>query len=220
MTSSINNYYTLNYSQPEEYHFSHDSIFLSRHVFEVIKSQSLDYNHILDLCAGCGVVGIDLLYHLNRDNLKPPQEVDFVEIQQEYAPHFEKNLNSVRGILKTHILSDYKIINYSHVIHDPKLKGHYQLIICNPPYFRLNYGSLSASEFKNRCRFFIDSDFRSLIEAISYCLAPNGKAFVLIKSLKKHGVDVEQELKIFSTGMTFKKIGVVRATDLFEFTKN
>jgi len=103
MPSSINNYFTLNYSQPEEYHFSHDSIFLSRHVFEIIKSQGLHYNRILDLCAGCGVIGIDLLFHINKEKLKLPLELDFIEIQNIYFPHFQKNLALVGALLKNPI---------------------------------------------------------------------------------------------------------------------
>lgn len=219
MTSSINNYFTLNYSQPDEYHFSHDSIFLSRHVFELLKSEGLNYNHILDLCAGCGVVGLDLLFHINQENLKLPLALDFIEVQDIYGSHFEKNLASVEQLLTSDLLSFFKIINYRDVTKDPLFQGRYDLIVCNPPYFRLNHGSLSGSEFKNRCRFFIDSNFRSLIEAVQYCLAPMGKAFVLIKNLKKHGLDIEQELSVYATEMTFQKIGIVRTTDLFAFTK-
>lgn len=223
MSSSVNNYFTLNYSQPEEYHFSHDSIFLSRQVFEIIKSQGLSYDYILDLCAGCGVVGIDLLYHLNKENLKLPTELDFIEVQEIYSQHFEKNMLSIKPLLKASLKTNLKATfireNYSQVIRNPQLQGRYQLIICNPPYFRLNHGSLSNSEFKNRCRFFIDSDFKSLIEAISYCLAPDGKAFILIKNLEKHGLNIQQELKDYASDLRFQKIGVVRATDLYEFTK-
>lgn len=57
--SSINKYPTFHYSQPSDYHFSHDSVFLAREIFERHSDQLAKGNvQILDLCAGCGIVGM------------------------------------------------------------------------------------------------------------------------------------------------------------------
>ena len=63
--SSINNFFTFNYQQPNEYHFSHDSVFLARKAFEYVQSNYTSYDQVLDLCAGCGVVGLDFFFHIS-----------------------------------------------------------------------------------------------------------------------------------------------------------
>ncbi|MGL6035003.1 MAG: hypothetical protein ACRC0N_08060, partial [Acinetobacter johnsonii] len=58
-------YYTYNYKQPDEYRFSLDSIHLARFVASQLASHSeLGSLRVLDLCAGCGVIGIELSWHL------------------------------------------------------------------------------------------------------------------------------------------------------------
>ncbi|MBV2168118.1 MAG: hypothetical protein KUL82_05355 [Bdellovibrio sp.] len=61
--SSINPHYTFHYSQPEEYRFSHDSVMLARKVFERVSASAMENWRGLDLCSGCGIVGLDFLFH-------------------------------------------------------------------------------------------------------------------------------------------------------------
>jgi tRNA1(Val) A37 N6-methylase TrmN6 len=65
--SSVNQKPTFNYSQPEDYHFSHDSVFLAQKVSEIIQKEELRLKSVLDLCSGCGIVGMDLLYYLQQN---------------------------------------------------------------------------------------------------------------------------------------------------------
>ena len=110
------------------------------------------------------------------------------------------------------------IQNYDTLQGNIEKKDYYDLIVCNPPYFRNNQGKLSPSEFKNRCRFYMDSDFKKLLNSISYSLKKAGKAFVLIQSLEDHKIDILTELQ---SQKNFKILhrGRVRATDLYQLTK-
>jgi tRNA1Val (adenine37-N6)-methyltransferase len=210
--SSLNLHYTIKYSQPEDYHFSHDSVFLARQVFE---RPRINTKRVLDLCSGCGVVGLDYLYHLNEAKSGLPEKVDFLEVQDIYRPHFEKNLAS----LDTEVTCDYLALNYNQVFEVQKLKNNYDLILCNPPYFRADQGALSKSEFKNRCRFFLDSDFKTLMAAIEYLLTAQGEAFILIQDLIQHGINIEAELDACSENLRFQKLQKIRKTDLYLITK-
>ncbi len=209
--SSINDHYTFQYSQPSEYRFSHDSVFLARHVFERLKNLSLESYRILDLCAGCGVVGLDFLFHCENELGLLPTRCDFIEIQSEYLAHFSVNAQRFSRDHIHFINSNYECLLSAEFF---RL---YDLIICNPPYFQVTQGKLSPSEFKNRCRFYMDSDFATLLRGIENSLRPGGIAFVLMRDLSDHGLDVLAEARgILSAGITLRVTGEVRGTTLIE----
>ena len=173
--ASINPYYTFQYSQPGDYRFSHDSVFLARRVFELVREEvSADWR-ILDLCAGCGIVGMDFLYHCRSELQITPKDFDFLEIQSEYEEHFEINKQRLH-LPDTNI----RFLNRNYVDADPSRQ--YNLILCNPPYFNPRAGKLSPSPFKNRCRFFMDATPEELIAAIERSLLPGARAYVLSRS--------------------------------------
>ncbi len=76
-------------------------------------------------------------------------------------------------------------------------------------------GKLSPSDFKNRCRFFIDSDLKNLIEFIQRSLSHEGVAFVLLKDLTQNGYAIEDELFKFDQQLKITKLEKIRTTDLF-----
>jgi len=204
--------FTYDYSQPDEYHFSMDSTLTSAFVAENMKNQNPDdHFQVLDLCAGCGVMGFELSFR-NR-NIK---NIDFLEVQEIYKEHFEENLRRVnRSDLKTNWLQ----MNYEELL-QPKHRHQYDLILCNPPYFQVGQGKLSPSEFKNRCRFFMDSTFPKLIEVLVHTLRPEGEAFVLIRSLKDHKLDLINEMiSILPSNFSYQKVADIRGTDLFRINQ-
>lgn len=214
--SSINPHFTFQYSQPSEYKFSHDSVFLARQVFDFLKSEDLSQFHCLDLCAGCGVVGLDFLFHFTTESVTPPASFDFLEIQNIYQTHFIHNQAQL-PTMNTRL--EFKNLNYDQ-LKTKAFQNYYDLILSNPPYFSPDQGKLSPSEFKNRCRFFLDSDFKNLIEGIEFSLKKGGRAYVLIRNLEDHGINYLSEARRHLHPSTSLEVcGDIRGTHLALITK-
>jgi hypothetical protein len=80
---------------------------------------------------------------------------------------------------------------------------------------------LSPSVFKNRCRFYIDSDFKSLLKGISSCLAINGQAYMLLRDLPEHNWNsLAEATKVLEDKMTINIIGDIRGTHFVKFCHN
>jgi tRNA1(Val) A37 N6-methylase TrmN6 len=191
--------FTYEYSQPEDYHFSLDSVEMPWEVAQYLKGRIAEDNlmkksspsdflrnqmrwwRCLDLCAGCGVLGFELNFHLPQI-----QRIDSIEVQSVYRSHFESNRSKVQNDGEFYFLE----LNYEKLIGNPSFQRAYDLIVCNPPYFQPGQGKLSPSEFKNRCRFFMDSTFEKLLESIDFCLSDSGEAFLLLRDLEDHDLDL------------------------------
>lgn len=197
--SSINPHYTFNYSQPEAYRFSHDSVFLARRVFEMSAGRIQSNWRVLDLCAGCGIVGMDFLFHCKKELGVTPALCDFLEIQSDYQQHFEINRKQL-GIPETEL----RFLQQNYTLKTPTP---YDLILCNPPYFSKDQGKLSPNTFKNRCRFFIDASAADLLEAVARALAPQGEAFILSRT------SLPENSKLLARGA-----GDIRGTHLIHLT--
>lgn len=216
--TSVNPHYTFNYSQPEEYRFSHDSVFLAREVFKLTRGQNLENAKVLDLCAGSGIVGLDFLFHRAEAGLTLPALTDFLEVQQIYLTHFELNTAAFKSASHTEARLQFIKANYE-ILQNSEYTDTYNLILCNPPYFRPDQGKLSDSEFKNRCRFFLDSDFENLVKSLENCAAPEAQIYILLNSLEDHGINIENEIQRISQKLTLKKIGLIRSTDFWLLQK-
>lgn len=213
MKMTKNLQYSYEYSQPKGYRFSLDSVFLAQKVAEKLKfSPDLEKMNVLDLCSGCGVVGLELHFHLNT-----LRNIDFLEIQEIYRPHFETNaLQAKRLKSEFHFLQ----MNYKDLL-SQQHREKYDVIVSNPPYFFQGEGLLSPNnDFKNRCRFFIDSDFHNLIQATLFVLKPKGRAFILARSGSHHGRDLLEEIKKLSVGLARVQVmDEVRGTNIIELIK-
>lgn len=220
--------FTYKYSQPEEYHFSIDSIEMAWEIAEYLKQRIQEDNLVkkqspsdylknkmrwwkaLDVCAGCGVVGFDLNFHMPAI-----RNIDFVDVQQVYESHFKSNVCLVKNEGEFQFLAK----NYDSLLTE-EYKQKYQIIVCNPPYFNVDQGKHSPSEFKNRCRFFIDSTFAKLAEAIAHCLTDEGEAFMLLRDLEDHKIDLLTELRVLLRGkMQIENLKMIRGTFLLRLYK-
>lgn len=214
--SSINPHFTFQYSQPEDYHFSHDSVFLARQVFEILQNNNLKNTRALDLCSGCGIIGLDFLFHCKQSSINVPAQFDFLEVQEIYESHFSDNVQKL-GTIPTDI--QFLNHNYSELLKSDFNKR-YDLVLCNPPYFRAGQGKLSHSEFKNRCRFYLDSDFKTLLLALQNVLSEQGKAYILLRDLSDHGWNAFAEAQeTLDSSIVLEKVFDIRGTDVVRLSR-
>jgi tRNA1(Val) A37 N6-methylase TrmN6 len=210
----------MKYEQPEEYRFSHDSVYLARHVFNWLKcNPQFKYPTVADICSGCGVIGLDLLIHLFQNKSQLPEQIDFLEIQDIYRHYFEANQREALKTTQSKLEMNFIQKNYSALQGNDFFLNKYDLVLCNPPYFQLGQGKLSPSEFKNRCRFFIDSDFKELLQALQYSLNTKGIAFVLLRSLADHKIEYDLNSLSNQYQLEIQVDGDIRGTDVLRITK-
>jgi tRNA1(Val) A37 N6-methylase TrmN6 len=207
-----NSFYSYNYHQPADYRFSLDSVFLAKRVADEIKTHhALSDLSVLDLCSGCGVIGLELNFHLPSI-----RKIDFLEVQEIYKTYFDLNVAQTKT---PNSEFNFLNMNYENLMNNT-FKNKYDIIISNPPYFFVGEGLLSPNEFKNRCRFFIDSDLPKMIKAIIFSLKENGKAYLLVRPGTPNGRNLKDEISnLASNLLNVELLDVVRGTNILVLAK-
>ncbi len=222
--------FSFEYSQPEAYRFCQDSILAPREIARDLQRSPLALSlsgdaarlRALDVCAGCGVMGFELMHAL-RDSLdshdtkgsrvfKQP-DFDFLDVQPAFAPHFQRNVE-ITGFNGTWIEANFSTLESA------EFASRYDLIISNPPYFLKGEGSLSSVEVNNRARFFLDAGPSNLLRGIRNALKIGGRAYLLMKSGKKHGRDAFTSARIELFDCSVTRLADVRGTDLVKITRD
>lgn len=199
---NLNDEFTFDYFQPSEYHFSLDSVLLPKIVAKQLKKDQIDVSSfkVLDLCSGTGIIGLEFSHYLPQINA-----IDFLEVQKVYEEYFKKNLALVAP---SKMDFNFLNLNYDELISNSSFHEKYDLILCNPPYFFKNEGVLSPSEFKNRCRFFMDSSFDNLIKAVGHALKFGANAYILARPGHDHNRGPETSVKNILTRCFVDKFSV------------
>lgn len=212
--------FTQNYSQPDAYHFCQDSVIAPRLIAQDF-SRSLSGAsglRALDLCAGCGVMGFELLHALGASAASLAQ-FDFLEIQREFESHYLVNAQQFADSKQVStVTTRWLNQNFKSLTCDDHAQT-YDLIIANPPYFSKEEATLGPSELSNRARFFLDSDLRDLFRAVRNALAPKGVAYLLVKSGKEHGRDAFTSARLEFYDFQIERLTEVRGTDLLKITR-
>ena len=193
---------------------------MARQVYEDLIRLKLTPQKALDLCAGCGIIGLDLLFHIENSNISI-KKFDFIDIQNDYLVHFEKNCTTLKSQIQELGTSlNFLNLNYEAALNNTQFKEAYDLIVCNPPYFLPTQGKLSDNHFKNRCRFFIDSDLKNLVSFIDYALAKEGSAYLIFHNLKDHKIDLLSEIKNFiGSSLSMQILPSIRKSEFIKLSK-
>lgn len=205
--------FTHRYSQPKEHRYSIDSIELCWKLGRILNQRNHKHKlRVMDLCSGCGVMGLEIAHWCTR-----VEHVDFIEVQSEYVQFFNANLK-ITGRSAEHFV--YYDLNYRDISRYPNLNNNSDLIVCNPPYFRMETGSVGKSTFRNRCHYLIDSDLQRLCSAILFSLRPRGEAYILVKDLSAQGINQLAELETqFRNQASVEKVGQARGVDVVGVVK-
>lgn len=141
------------------YRFTSDSILLSRF------ADSLRGDKVADFCAGSGIVGLHY-YGLNTERVA---SVDLFELQPELCALAEKSIkiNGLENIFTLHCgrLQDAP----------SSLNGKYSLVLCNPPYKKINGGERGLSEHIAVCRHEKEITLEEIVATASRLLAFGGR---------------------------------------------
>lgn len=173
------------YFQPDFYRFNRDSL-------ELIKwagFRTKNIKSVLDLGAGCGVIGIELAI------IYRPARLDLVELQEDFRPFLESNLRMVPdGTVSNVYFSSFS--NWKHPVQ-------YDLIVCNPPYYLPGRGEPSRDLRRGMARSFLRDGWPALLECIRSGLAPDGQAILVLKNEKMLISEVNANLEDLALKGTF-----------------
>ena len=102
----------------------------------------------IDLCAGCGVIGLLVQHRFSLDRM------DFIEVSSDCAALCQKNASHSPPPKNAGEV-------FAQRIQDVFPKERYQTIVCNPPYF---HGTLNANEDKRTARHLSSLSWNDLWE--------------------------------------------------------
>lgn len=148
------------YQNTNYFKFSIDSILLA----EFVKMKNGD--RILDMC--CGNAAISMILASKNSKVK----IDAVEIQKEI---YDLAVNSIRyNSLEDQIkLYNSDVKNFNDV-------EKYDIVVCNPPYFKINSKSyLSKNEVKAIARHEMKLTLEEMIDTAYNFMKPNGEFFMV-----------------------------------------
>src|SRR5699024_5230428 len=125
-------------------------------------------NSVLDICAGTGLIALMLAQRTTAE------VIDAVEIEPNaYEQCVENFENSIWNDRLFCYHADF--IEFAEEIDDK-----YDLIVCNPPYFKNSDKKNNISAERKTARFNSSLSFENLIKGVSALLSENGKFSVII----------------------------------------
>ncbi|WP_372652945.1 RsmD family RNA methyltransferase [Halobacteriovorax sp.] len=151
----------LNYSQPNFYKFSRDSIELADLAVKYEK-ENLSLQ-VLELFAGSGVIGVEF-----ENKHQSVEHITFIELQEEFEPYLKENTKNLN--------CDFKIFFQDFRSLDTKKK--YDVILLNPPYFDSKKSRIGSDDNRNLCRFILNFELKDIFKQLESCLSKSGSAYI------------------------------------------
>lgn len=128
------------------YRFSIDAVLLTNHI------RPKQEDRVVDLGTGCGIIPLMLAFR------HPKIKVYGIEIQKELAELASQNihLNHMEDRIKI-VCEDFKVITSS------MIKAPVDLIICNPPFYRVNSGRINPNRQRAVARHEIKANLTDIM---------------------------------------------------------
>ena len=159
------------YSQPQFYHFSKDSVEFAHYAANLLKEKG-DID-VLDIGCGCGVVGIEF-----TKQSQGVKQILLLEKQEEYRSFLTENIKQLSSDTKVFCL--FK--NWQSI----KLSQKFDCVLSNPPFYIIGNGREPNEKLKKECHFFTQSDFDSLLKVMAFARKDDGVALFLGRKDQKH----------------------------------
>jgi tRNA1(Val) A37 N6-methylase TrmN6 len=198
------------YSQPDFYRFNEDSTLLAKEVASFLVLDSKRHNiKVLDLCAGCGIVGLELI-----DNCDHEIILDFLELQRDFEGHLRDNIKNFNEFIKSFDHTVY--MNSFLSLKSIEFRKKYDVIISNPPYFLEGKGRPSPNMKKNICRFFQQRNLDEFVSSALFALKRSGYFFFLGRNKGENGSHLERMIsKDVLAGRRLEVLKSFPGADLF-----
>ena len=145
------------YSQPDFYRFSQDSIWMAAQVAQWLSSNESAHDNLqlIDVGAGCGIIGLEILQIFPHF-----MELHLWEKNSKFLNHLEKNvkfMNPSRLSVKVEIVNkDFQEI-LQHLVWQ---ESHFLIMVSNPPYFLEENSRPSSDPDRQSSRQWGLSDWR------------------------------------------------------------
>ena len=181
------------YQDDSLYCFTSDSVLLSR--FAVVKKNDV----VADFCSGSGIVGFHL-YGLNENAIK---SVTLFEMQKSLLDLSVKSIE-LNGLQDKFFAVNTKIQDIPNEYNEK-----FSLIVCNPPYMKVDGGELREKSQIALCRSEIELSLTELIKGISKCLKFGGRTCIVhraerladvICEMRKYNVEPKRLQTVYSAG--------------------
>lgn len=205
LLSSLLNIKVMNkdYSQPDFYRFNSDSIAL----IDWICGKKTSCRKVLDLGAGCGIIGIELAQKIEMNKLT------LVELQTDYEEHLKRNI-------QLYLPQRIEVEILWTAFGDLNLTGPYDLIVCNPPYYLPGHGQKSKDERRMIARAFIRDSWWHLIQIVDRYLSEEGEAIFVLKNERIIIENILKELKVFKLSFKFHETRDLVFLEILRLNKN
>jgi tRNA1Val (adenine37-N6)-methyltransferase len=166
MPQSWNN--IVDYCSPDFYHFSEDPVWAAKEI--VAREKGKKTAKFLDLCAGQGILGLEILQGIHQI-----EEAHFVELQEEFRPYWEKNYQLFGCSHRAKMV--FQVRHFQDLC-PPDHHG-YDLIASNPPYFAAHAHRQGPSRQRQLCRSWPAEYWPLFWDKLMQLLSPQGRAYFL-----------------------------------------